>query len=156
VQTKGFKIGLESFYKVKDELEGLLRGHWEVSGTYKDNLELNPDWEYYQTLYDKDNLGLYCVRDKDQLVGYLVVVVRTHPHYKNHVVAYTDLVFIKPEQRKGLLGYKLIKYAEEDLKEKGVSVFSMSTKQDKPFNKLLERRNFELQESLYTKYLQGE
>ena len=157
MQTKGFKIGLESFYKVKDEVDELFKLHWEEIAVYKDKMKINPDWAFYQALYDSDSLGIYGVRDsEDSLVGYFIVIVRPHPHYMDHTIASNDLIYIHPDHRKGLLGYKLIKFAEKDLISKGVSVLVINTKTHQPFDPLLERLGFNLQERVYTKYLQGE
>ena len=87
------------------------------------------------------------------MVGYFVIIARQHPHYKDHIFAANDIVYIDPDYRKGLAGYFLIKYAEKDLKKRGVSVLVVNTKVHKPFDAVLERLGFENVERIYSKYI---
>lgn len=153
MQTKGFKIQVESFYDVKDHMDELFYRHWEEIAVNRDKIKLNPDWSFYEQVYLSGNLGIYTVRKDNNLVGYFVVITREHPHYRDHIFAVNDIIYIAPEYRKGLLGYRLIKFAEEDLAKRGVSVLSINTKTHKPFDALLEKAGFNLTERLYTKYI---
>jgi len=144
---------IENFYTLKEQVHELFVKHWEEVALYKDKMKLNPDWGFYTTLYEQGNLGLFTARKGTKLIGYFVVVARQHPHYKDHLVAANDIIFIDPEYRKGMTGYKLIKFAMDNLKELGVSVISVNVKVHRPFDKLLERLGFENTERLYTAYI---
>jgi GNAT superfamily N-acetyltransferase len=144
---------IENFYTLKEEVDELFQKHWEEIALFKDKMKLNPDWNYYEMLYKEGMLGLYTARKNNKLVGYFVVVAKEHPHYKDHTVAANDILFVDPDHRKGLVGYKLIKFAKENLKELGVSVLSINFKTHKPFDKILERLGFENTEKLYTVYI---
>jgi GNAT superfamily N-acetyltransferase len=98
-------------------------------------------------------IGVYTVRKDEKLVGYLVVLARNHPHYKDHIFASNDILFIDKEHRKGLVGYFLVKYVTEDLEKRGVSVLLFNTTVDKPYDPILKRLGFKHSEKLYTKYL---
>jgi|TARA_R110000851_G_scaffold146318_1_gene285989 GNAT superfamily N-acetyltransferase len=151
--TNGFNYSREDFYKVKEEVDELFYKHWEEIALNKDKIKLNPDWSFYEALYTSGNLGVYTVRKDEQLVGYFIVVARPHPHYKDHLFAVNDIIYIDPKYRKGLVGFKLIKFVEQDLKKMGVSVLAVNTKVHKPFDAVLERLGFENTERLYTKYI---
>lgn len=144
---------IENFYTLKEQVNELFIKHWEEVALFQDKMKLNPDWDFYTTLYEQGNLGLFTARKGTKLIGYFVVVARQHPHYKDHLVAANDIIYIDPEHRKGLTGYKLIKFAKENLKELGVSVLSVNVKVHRPFDKLLERLGFENTERLYTVYI---
>lgn len=152
-QTQGIKYQREDFYKVREEVDELFYKHWEEIALNKDKIKLNPDWSFYETVYLAGNLGIYTARAGEKLVGYFVVIARPHPHYKDHLFAVNDIIFIDQEYRKGLVGYKLIKFVENDLKKMGVSVLAVNTKVHKPFDSVLERLGFENTERLYTKYI---
>jgi GNAT superfamily N-acetyltransferase len=143
----------ESLESVRYEVDDLFQRHWEDIALNKDKIKLNPDWSFYENLYSSGNLGIYTARSNGELVGYFVVVAAPHPHYKDHYFATNDIVFIHPDYRRGLAGYKLIKFAEEDLKKNGVSVLVINTKAHAPFDTLLQRMKFTLTERVYSKYL---
>ena len=147
------KYALETLCQVRSEIEPLLEKHWEEIACNKDKIKLNPDWEQYEITEALGHLGIYTAREEGKLVGYFVVVAVPHMHYKDHIYANNDILFLSKEHRKGFVGPRLIKFAEKDLKSKGVSVFMINTKAHQPFDKLLERMGFGLQERVYSKYL---
>jgi len=152
-QTKGFNFAREDFYIVRKEVDELFYKHWEEIAVNKDKIKLNPDWSFYESIYEAGNLGIYTARKDTNLVGYFIVIARPHPHYKDHIFAANDIIYIDPDYRKGLVGYKLIKFVENDLKNMGVSVLTINTKVHKPFDAVLERLGFENVERLYSKYI---
>lgn len=152
-QIKDFKIQREDFSVVQHEVDELVHKNWEDTGFGKYGLNLNPDWAAYEAMNNAGLLGVYTVRKNEDLVGYLVVVARSHPHYKDHVFASNDILFIDKDHRKGLVGYFLVKYVVEDLKKLGVSVLLFNTTIDKPYDPILNRLGFEPTEKLYVKFL---
>lgn len=151
--TQGIKYQREDFYKVREEVDELFYKHWEEIAVNKDKIKLNPDWSFYENIYLSGSLGIYTARSGEKLIGYFIVIARPHPHYKDHLFAVNDIIFIDQEYRKGLVGYKLIKFVENDLKKMGVSVLAINTKVHKPFDSVLERLGFSNTERLYTKYI---
>ena len=150
---ESFKIALDDWDTVKDEVDELFYKHWDDVALNKDKIKLNPDWDFYDILNKAGYLLAYTVRVGAKLVGYLIVVTKKHPHYKDHTFAASDIVFIDKDYRKGLVGYNLIKFATADLKGKGVSVFLVGTKVHKPFDPILNRLGFNLIERIHSKYL---
>ena len=151
--TQDIKYQREDLYKIKDEISNLLQGHWEEIALNKEKIKLNPDWDAYSALYESGKLGIYTARKNNKLIGYFVVIANSNPHYKDHLFAVNDIIYLVPEHRKGFVGIKLIKYAEKDLKNFGVSVFTINTKVHKPFDSVLERLGFNLIERVYSKYI---
>ena len=146
-----YKYARENLSSVKEEILPLLDLHWEDVALDKDKIKLNPDWPTYEFLDSQQSLGVYTCRKEDtnELVGYFVVIASKALHYRDHIFAENDIVYIKPEHRKGLVGYKLIKFAIKDLKSIGASKLFVNTKDHKPFDKLLERMGFNLVERVY-------
>lgn len=137
----------------KKDAQELIESHWKEIAVNKDTIKLNPDWETYETLEEQGNFKIFTCRDDGKLVGYFAVVVSRNLHYKDHLFASNDVLYLSPEFRKGLTGVKLIKFAEKYLKEDGVSVLVINTKDHKPFDPILNRLGFSLTERSYTKLL---
>jgi GNAT superfamily N-acetyltransferase len=153
LKTNGFKYAREDLSSVKEEAQSLIKNHWEEIAVNKTKIKLNPDWDVYETLHQAKQLGIYTARKDGILVGYFVVVASPNPHYKDHIFAVNDILYLSPEHRKGFVGAKLIKFAEKELKELGVSVLVINTKVHKPFDSLMERLGFGLIERVYSKYI---
>lgn len=151
--TNAFTYQREDFYTVRKEVDELFYKHWLEIAVNKDKIKLNPDWGFYEALYNAGYLGIYTVRHDQKLVGYFIVIVKSHPHYQDHLFGVNDIIYIDPDYRKGLVGFKLIKFVEKDLINFGVSVLSVNTKVHKPFDSVLERLCFDLVERVYTKYI---
>lgn len=145
----------EFLCQVKDECIPLIERHWEEIAINKDRIKLNPDWDAYDLLEDSGRLTIFTARSSEKLVGYLVVLLGNNIHYKDHVFASNDIIYLHPDYRKGMTGVKLIKFAEKYLKKDGVSVMVMNTKVHSPFDIILERLGFTPTERLYSKYIGG-
>jgi GNAT superfamily N-acetyltransferase len=152
-ETNGFRYARESFSDVRDDIEVLIVKHWEEIALNKSKIKLNPDWDAYLSLHQSGQLGIYTARKDKKLVGYFIVVAAPNPHYKDHIFAVNDIIYLDPEYRKGFVVIRLIKFAENDLKALGVSVLAINTKVHKPFDSLMERLGFSLIERVYSKYI---
>ena len=86
-------------------------------------------------------------------MGYFVVIVSRSLHYKDHLFANNDVIFLTKTARKGLTGMKLVKYAIESLKTEGVTKLHVNTKMHQPFDPLMERLGFEEIETVFSKVL---
>ena len=143
----------EFINSVKNDIIPLLENHWEEIALNKNAIKLNPDWDAYQELEWAGILKIFTARDDGNLIGYFVVICKPHIHYKDHVFALNDVIYVSPEQRKGQVGSNLIKFAEKYLKDDGVSVLIVNTKRHKPFDKLLQWLGFSHIENVYSKLL---
>jgi len=143
----------ESLVTTKEDARPLLEKHWEEIALNKDTIKLNPDWDAYAELEDAGVLKIFTARLDGQLIGYFVVFVKEHLHYKDHLFAYNDILFLTKEYRKGFTGAKLMKFAEKCLKEDGVSVVIVNTKRHKPFDVLLNWLGYKHIENIYSKVL---
>ena len=138
---------------VVDEIKPLLTAHWEEIAVRQSQIKLNPDWERYKALEGCAALRIFTARDAGQLVGYFVAIVCAGLHYKDHIFATNDVLFLRQSHRKGLTGLKLLKFAETCLKADGVSVLQINTKTHQPFDVLLERLGFTCIERNYSKWI---
>ena len=137
----------------RKDCEELIRLHWEEIALNKEVIKLNPDWESYGALEEAGTLKIFTARNGSNLVGYFVVLVGRSLHYKDHIFAENDIIYLHKDYRKGYTGIKLIKFAEKCLKEDGVSILKVNTKVHQPFDTLMSFLKFNLIERVYTKYL---
>jgi GNAT superfamily N-acetyltransferase len=143
----------ESLATCANDAKDLLYSHWEEIAVNKDVIKLNPDWDAYYNLEEVGILKIFTARSDGVLVGYFVVLCRTHIHYKDHIFAANDILYLHKDYRKGLTGAKLMKFAEKCLQEDGVSVLVVNTKRHKPFDSLLEWLGYKHVENVYSKLL---
>ena len=147
------KYQQEFLHSVVEDIKPLLEEHWEEVALNKDKIKINPDWEAYFSLESQGKLDIFTARDEGVLVGYFVVFVYAHILYKDHFFAKNDLIYLSPSHRKGFTGIRLIKFAEKCLKEDGVSVLVVNTKNHRPFHKVMQFLGFIPEDVEYSKYI---
>jgi len=146
-------FALENIANVRREIEPLLEQHYKEIALNKDIIKLNPDWRAYAQLDAINGLRIYTARKDGKLMGYFVVIVSRSLHYKDHLFANNDVIFLTKTARKGLTGMKLVKYAIESLKAEGVTKLHVNTKMHQPFDPIMERLGFEEIETVFSKVL---
>lgn len=144
------EFALENLANVRREIEPLLQKHYDEIALNKDIIKLNPDWEGYSRLDAINALRVYTARKDGKLVGYFVVIVSKSLHYRDHLFANNDIIFLAKSARRGLTGMKLIKYAVEALRAEGITKLHINTKAHQPFDPILERMGFEEIERVYS------
>ena len=143
----------EKYGQVRSEIEVLFKEHWQEIALNQDKIKLNPDFDTYKTLNDAGILRIFTARQDGLLVGYFLVMVTPHIHYKDHSFAMNDIIYVHPKWRGATVAYRMIKHVENALKEDGVSVLIINMKTHSPFDRLLEGLKFTNTERLYSKYI---
>jgi GNAT superfamily N-acetyltransferase len=146
-------FALENLAKVRREIEPLLEEHWKEIALNKEIIKLNPDWRAYAELDRINALRIYTARKEGKLMGYFVILVSRSLHYKDHLFANNDIVFLRKSARRGLTGLKLVKFAVESLQAEGVTKLHVNTKTHQPFDPIMERLGFEEIETVFSKVL---
>jgi GNAT superfamily N-acetyltransferase len=135
-----------------EELKELFPLHYEELCVTKD-FPLAPDYDAYKRLADVGMLRCITVRADEELIGYIIFVVQPHLHYMTCKTAFEDIYYIRPDFRKGRVGIRLFKYAEEVLKGIGVNRIIMHTKIHMDNSKLFEYLGYKWTDKLFTKIL---
>ena len=143
-------FALEALAQVKREAEPLLQQHYEEIALNKDKIKLNPDWRAYAELDKINALRVFTARKDGKLMGYFVIIVSKSLHYRDHLFANNDIIFLTKAARKGQTGVKLIKFALDALEAEGVTKVHINTKAHQPFDAILERLGFEEIERVYS------
>ncbi len=118
--------------------------HWHEVGMTGVDETFNPDIDRYIAL---ESVGLYVgtgAFDGDEVIGYVSTPIDSLMHNKHVTVGITEAIFLKEEYRKSRIGYNLIKFTKQVLKDLGVNYWSVGLDASVVHRaKLFERLGFE-------------
>ena len=103
------KVGWQRFAEVANELAFLSRRQQaEVGANYE---PYAPDWDTYFAYDRAGSVAVWTARtiERGVLVGYIIWLTTRGLHCADTIFAAADLVYLAPEYREGLTGYKLLK-----------------------------------------------
>ena len=140
----------EPLFPFADEAMTLFKEHYDEIAERTDVIELDPDYERYQKLYDMGILEIHTAREDGKLIGYSLWMIVNHIHYKKSITASSDVLYIHPNSRKGLLGYKFIKWTTEQIKERKPQRILFHMKPFLDYGHLLERMGGKYFEKTYS------
>lgn len=135
-----------------EEMKILFPLHYEELCVTKD-FPLTPDYDAYKRLADAGMLRCITVRANEEMIGYAIFIVQPHLHYMTCKTAFEDIYYIRPDFRKGRVGIRLFKYAEDVLQRIGVNRIIMHTKIHMDNSRLFEYLGYKLTDKLFTKIL---
>ena len=132
------------------ELLSLLQQHHEEVSHCPD-VPIEPDFNIYRKMEDMGILRIFTARENGEIVGYSVFFVSASIHHKSKLQAAQDLLFLRPDYRRGFTAYRFIKWCDDQLRADGVkSIFQyVNVKSD--FGSLLERMGYNKFETLYVR-----
>ena len=145
----------QTFDQVIDEIKPLLESHYEEIALDRDVIKLNPDYDMYKKLCDAGVMRIMTARDDGKLVGYCIVVIKYHLHYKDSLTAIDDIFYVSKDYRKGTTGVKLFIKTEEMLKGYGVQRVIMNTKLHHDVGAIFTRLGYKETERVFTKIIGG-
>lgn len=146
---------VEPFIKQLDEFKTLIDSHWAELALNRDKVPLDPQWDVYDSHERRDGLVYVTLRDKGELIGYIIVIIAPGLHYATCLTAHMDILFVRPDRRdataKGVL--LMMDTLEAELRRRGVQRWFMGTKLHKNIGAIFRRRKFEAVEMTYTKWI---
>lgn len=135
------------------ELEPLLTEHWREIDPYPD-IPMEANRSMYEWAETADKLRVYTLRTgAGELVGYAIYFVGLSPHYRASKQATHDVLYVRPDWRRGLIGLQLIQYADGQLRAEGVQVVYQKVRTCLDFSRLLERIGYEQIETVWARRL---
>lgn len=147
-------FAVERVDDVVSEIEPLIRLHYEEIASFKDKIPLDPDFDRYRTLEAAGALVIITARRHGKLVGYSILFLMPHAHYKSTVFAMNDIVFLHPEERSGGTGVRLFKESERVVRERGAQLISWHIKPINDFSPVLARMGYVHHEIIMAKLLE--
>ena len=112
--------------------------HKEVSER-QDLIKHDLNVKQIQVMEDRSMLEILTVRDDGKLIGYHTWILFKALHFKSVLTASSDLLFILPEYRKGLFGYKFLKWSLSVIKKRKPQRVLIGIKPKNDFSKILKR-----------------
>lgn len=144
-------FAVEPFSAFYPQARDLLLLHYDEVAPHKELLKLDPNLDVYHAMERAGSLHVITARIDGVLIGYIIMMVHPHLHYKQVIVAVDDVHFIHPAHRRGSLGSRLIKSAEAEMVKVGARIMALRTKDSNNHGLLFERLGFEPQDVVYTK-----
>ena len=148
--TETVTYAVEPYLDVLPELKLLYPEHWQEIALDKNAIILDPDYASYENMARANILHLVTARSGVELVGYHLSMIHHHLHYRTSLTCFTDIFYLKPAYRVGMVGYKMLKFFRDSMKERGVQKIYMGTKLSHDIGPLLDRLGFKPIERLYT------
>lgn len=125
----------------------------EFTPFHRGRLHGGPDVAAYKRCDAAGQLMIVAARAGGKLVGYALVVIRPHLHYKATLCGFEDAYYLHPDFRRGMAGVKLIKFTIQALRARGVKMTYWMTKEFINRAKLLERLGMEKCDTAYCLWL---
>lgn len=129
--------------------------HWNEVALHKDEIPLDPDFGEYQRLHDAGQIHCTVARSRGLCVGYAVLVIRRHLHYRTSLTGFFDLYYIDPRFRRGWTGVRLFRHAEAEMRRRGVERLFTGTKVSLDMSMIFKRLGWTETERVHTKLLKG-
>lgn len=136
------------------EIWPLLEEHYTEISHYQD-IPLAPDFNAYRTAEKLGYLRIYTARESGRLDGYALFFLRSNIHYQTSLQAVQDILFLSAGLRRGLSGYRFIKWCDDQLRKEKVQVVYQHVKLAHDFGPVLERIGYEKVEFTYARRLDG-
>ncbi len=115
-----FQVESWSTYSSDPALAGLWLEHYnELEPAHEGSMEMGPDSELYSALDSAGKLVILVARSAGRMVGYCLVLVKRHPHYRA-VCGFEDSYYLTPSARKGMAGVRLIAEMRKLLRQRGI------------------------------------
>ena len=147
-------IQAEQFSGLVEPLRHLFTDMWSDMARDQSLPPMDVDFASYIRLEALGVLRTYTVRWQGELVGAAVYFIAPNLHHNNTVWATSDVIWIRPDMRRPLLGLRLLRHAEDDLRRAGATVFHVGTKVKRPeLAHLLSWMGYEPVEIAYQKVL---
>lgn len=159
-ESSQYSFALEPLSKdLFDETLPLLMAHYEEIAHFKD-IPLKPDQATYAAVASVGALRVYTVRESvwKTLIGYAVFFLRQNIHYATSLQAVQDILYLAPSARGKLVGFRFIKWCDEELRKEGVQVVMhhVKAREDLDFGPMLERIGYELVDRIFARRLDKE
>jgi len=134
----------EKLADVKPELGVLWPEYWnEVRGA-QEAKTLNPNYSIYEHFEREEKLLIITVREGNsrELIGFHISIISPHLNHADVLCSFGNAWYVKPEYRRGTVGFRLLREAEALLKQRGVIRMYMEITPQVDVSALLKRRGW--------------
>lgn len=137
-----------------DEGQELFLKHWRELALDQEEIPMDLDYERYSNLGKMGMLYILTVRDNGILVGYIIMFLMPHFHYKSSgTMALADMYYLLPRFRKGPIGLRLFTELEGRLKLMGISRAHIGCKVHQDHQTMFETLGWKFTDKTFSKVL---
>ena len=156
LETHGLIMRVEKFHRGMIP-QWMLHDHFrEVAQVMRTIVDKpDPDYGIYEREQEKGHTVFVAVRDHKvlNLVGYVGLLLKPHPHYRGITMAIDDAYYLMPGYREVGVGTLMMRYAEAAAAEAGAQMMFIRVKSQHSHGSLLERLGYQLEDLTYKKDL---
>jgi GNAT superfamily N-acetyltransferase len=146
-----YMIQAERFERILRELHPLHVAHWHETEKHRAGLPFDPDYQAVIADEREGRVLQFTARDAEwRLVGNLRMYLGTSRH-SGTLFATEDTLYVAPEARGGMLGLRLMRYAEKCLRVIGVREISANSKLVNKADVLMRRMGYTAVATEFTK-----
>lgn len=142
----------ETLFDIIEEVGPLLESHYQECGTHKE-IRLDPRWDQYAALERMGCYIVFTVRNELELIGYSAFFLNHHLQHADLLSANNDVIYVKPEYRRGMNAIRFIDFCEQELKTLGAQAITYHVKTHIDWRPILHRRNYRDEEIAVVKLL---
>lgn len=103
------------------------------------SLPMGPDSPFFAFCDANGMLQLLTARRAGVMIGYCILLVKPHPHYRSVLCGFEDSYFLTQSERMGWTGVRLIKESLKALRKRGVRRAYFMTKLKHDISRLFAR-----------------
>lgn len=144
---------VESFEENLEYLKPLLPIHYKELALNQDKVPLSPQFDKYVATEKQGGLIFVTLRKAGEMVGYFIGFIAPGLHYSTCLTCQMDIFYVLPEHRGSGTGFQLFKFAEQQLKKRGVQRLFVGSKLHKDASWLFEKLNYTPVETYYSAWL---
>lgn len=148
-----FFAEIQVMAKEEQATQVMLERHWVELADHKDLMVLDPDYEKYRRMVERDALVIITAREDEKLIGYVVIICDTHLHYKTLKVALEDIHYVDPAYRRHGIFTGMLIEAERVLSERGIKIALFRVKPKSDHGALFEGQGYAPLETVWGKRL---
>ena len=141
----------EEFYSLAKDAQAwdLFKQHYSEIAEYTDTIKFKLNFKAYDRLNAVDKLEIHSIRDNGKIIGYNMWILSYYIHATDSLTATSDNLYLHPDYRKGLNGYKFIKWSVAEIKKRKPQRIIFHVKPFLDYGSLLERLGAEFFEKSY-------
>lgn len=150
---ESLKIVRGEFKDHSFDLEHIFKEHWDEIAKNKQLMQLKPDYDSYIRLDEIGKLLVLYAYVGEEVIGYSYNILNYHLHYSDLLVSFNDLLYIRPDYRKGTTGLRLMKETEIEAKKMGAHLMIWHAKENTSLSTILTKKNYKVQDITFSKEL---
>jgi hypothetical protein len=152
--TVSYQIESWDSYYADPARERLWSEHFaELAQAHEWKMETEPDVVVYRAMDAQGMLNIMVARKDGAMIGYCLIMFKRHLHYAA-LCAFEDSYFVTRSERKGFVGYKLIKQSLLAAKRRGAKRGYFMTKHFASVASLFVRMGMEKSDETFTIWLE--